>query len=399
MYDLVSSLAFPPLLPDPCAAAAESEMAKAVATRIRGKRPAGCGSSACSSPSTGSGLSSTTLEYGDLGSAPSMIECVRCGEDIVLSPAGEVPKGAVYSGKLEQKGRCAECNKIGAKMQYHGISQLTMPDDDSRKRFWIEARGLSGARLNEYTRRFLEIKDESSQGHGCRSKFMPLKYYTDKGFDGEKILQTTPPEQIMETELATLYRIDIAFLEEQERRVKTEGEKNYSSPTKRKQWFAPMKATKSAKSADPANWTPEQVDQWKESVGKDLDKVIQAVEKNVKKNPAAFQTCPEAIQADCADLLSDIGKFRVEVAALEAGKITVDQVKTPKSFASREKVLTKKATKFYKFYASFDKAVLAVAQTVAESPPRNGKAKAKAKASAKSKAKGKAKAKASKKHT
>ena len=115
-------------------------------------------------------------------------QCCRCNETITADEEGKLPKGTVRRGRSKATLICANCHAAGMKLYRAQVSTTSLErlPAEARARFWKDARSVMGSKISEHTKNIIDKYQEDQFSIGTEAKFMPLKYYTDLGFDPEK---------------------------------------------------------------------------------------------------------------------------------------------------------------------------------------------------------------------
>ena len=220
-------------------------------------------------------------------------------------------------------------------------------------------------------------------------------------------------DDVKQTPLATLYRINIHWESEKSTSGSKRTEHLAASPLKRKTG-APPEAPKISKmlvanlDPSPEKWTPDEHEAWQEHTLKQINHLSEEIVNKMQNNPAFQQGAPEYVKEDTTNLQNYLDDLHNTIRDKNQEDLIAADVVEMSQVTKRYNVLFKSANAFIKAHRAYGtppKSTLTPAEepkAKAKGKPRQGQGqgqgggagKAKAKAKAKATAKAKAKAKA-----
>ena len=323
-------------------------------------------------------------------------QCCKCNDPIVENENGELPKGTVRRGRSKATLICAHCNAAGVKLHRAHVSTASLErlPEELKARFWKDARSVMGPKIAEYMQNVIEKCQMDEFSEGREAKFMPMKYYTDLGFNEDKIKELVTGDDVRQTPLATLYRINIHC----ESETSASGSKRSelltaspASPSKRKKGDlsepTPKRSKVSLASLDPnpEKWTSEEHEAWQEHKLKQINQLSHDIGNKMLNNSAFQHGAPNYVKDDATNLQNDLGALRNKILDKPLEDLIAVDINEMSKMSERFKVLLKSASAFIKAHRAYGTPTKS-ASTPAEEPKAKGKTAGKAKAKGKAKA-------------
>ena len=171
------------------------------------------------SPAADAGMDA---EDDELHSPPSAPEADAAKDTDVAEPKVSVTCNKCGQDKLEsecvKKGRkflCKFCNTAASSLSraLGGMDStfLDLPREEQQK-FWSACHGASKAQMMTLYESKVSAKITQEQSQGTSGGFFPLGYYEKKGFDTQRIVAKSKPEDVQEhAVLGTVYRVHLDF--------------------------------------------------------------------------------------------------------------------------------------------------------------------------------------------
>ena len=334
----------------------------------------------------------------------AQISCARCAERISLDEEGHLPKGAISRGRNKGTTFCGMCNAVGVKLYRAHISAATLNPlpQEAKAEFWRQARSATSAQMQDHVKRALVKYKTAEKSEGTEAKFMPLKYYTDMGFDGKKIVDLAKPEDVRESPLGVLYRVHIEVAQHMIKEGTTRSDTLIASP-KRKHAGKGTSQSKKGKvciaslDPNPSKWTAEEYEAWQAHAVKEAQQLSTLMTEKISGD-TAYLHAPQYVKEDYEKLRDDIVTFETTICSQPQDQFMTAHTHVLGQLLDRYKPLLKSAQAFFKAHHAYGvapepKATPAPKGGSKKDPSSKGNGKAKGKEDPSSKGKGKAKGK------